>query len=352
MIHHPAVLALLVLLGAGASFSAYVLIRYTPVIVRIFTEKPMFAPLRGEPEPGHEDVLFQTRDGYTLAGTYFRARGRRRSGLIVFCHEFLGDRWSVLPYADSLRDLGFDLFSFDFRNHGQSQSEPGYDPLQWVSDRETTDLEAALDYLRSRHDHDASGFGLFGISRGGGTAIAVAANSPDVWGVVTDGAFPTQGTVFAYILRWAEIYVGRWLIWKHMPHHAFDLIARAGILRAQWCLGRTFCPIERSIARLSPRPLLMIHGQSDGYIAPSIARGLFDLAREPKEFWLVSGAKHNRCREVAADAYRDRVMNFFARWAPRRLPSAPLAEPADLLYEPAGVDVRLTDLVVPSSQVS
>ena len=69
-----------------------------------------------------------------------------------------------------------------------------------------TDLQGALAYLRSRPDHDPAGFGLFGVSRGGSTALVVGAAERDVWGVVTDGAFPTRGTMTAYILRWAEIY--------------------------------------------------------------------------------------------------------------------------------------------------
>ena len=53
-----------------------------------------------------------------------------------------------------LRSLGFDLFSFDFRNHGESAAEAGLIQLQWLSDRELTDLRAALAYLRTRPDAD------------------------------------------------------------------------------------------------------------------------------------------------------------------------------------------------------
>ena len=77
--------------------------------------------------------------------------------MLVFCHEYLSDRWSFQPYADGLRDLGFDLFTFDFRNHGASDSDPVYQPLQWVTDHEVRDLRAALAYLRSRPDRDPAG---------------------------------------------------------------------------------------------------------------------------------------------------------------------------------------------------
>jgi pimeloyl-ACP methyl ester carboxylesterase len=312
------VLVLLALPPLGfLAFLAYVLIRYTPFISRIFEEKPVFFPLRVDPAPDGEDVSFKTRDGLELVGSYYHARTPERLGVVVFCHEFLGNRWSALAYADSLRDEGFDLFSFDFRNHGNSDAEDGYEPFQWVCGRETRDLQAALAYLRSRPDRDPAGFGLFGVSRGGGTAISVAADEADIWAVATDGAFPTRGTMLAYIVRWAEIYVGRWFIWRYMPISMFAFVGWAGRLRSQWRLRRVFPDIERAAARLSPRPLFMIHGQRDAYINQDIARGLFDSAREPKSFWLVPGAKHNRCRELCPDEYRARLGSFFRQAAPR-----------------------------------
>ena len=74
---------------------------------------------------------------------------------MVFCPEFLADRWSFQPYTDGLRELGFDLFTFDFRNHGTSASEAGYVPLQWVSDRDLRDLRAALGTLREVERYEA-----------------------------------------------------------------------------------------------------------------------------------------------------------------------------------------------------
>ncbi|WP_235905100.1 alpha/beta hydrolase [Tautonia marina] len=299
------------------TFVVYILVRYTPYVSRIFEERPVFFPLRVDPLPEAEEVTFATSDGLELVGSYFRARTPERLGVVVFCHEFLGNRWSALAYADYLRDEGFDLFTFDFRNHGNSDTEEGYEPFQWVCGREIRDLQAALNYLRSRPDHDPAGFALFGVSRGGGSALCVAADARDVWAVATDGAFPTRGTMLAYILRWAEIYVGRWFVWRYMPISMFAFVGWVGRLRSQWRLRRVFPDIERAAARLSPRPLFMIHGERDAYIGPSIAQGLFDAAREPKQLWLVPGAKHNRCREIVPDEYRYRVSTFFRNSAPR-----------------------------------
>ena len=159
------------------------------------------------------------------------------------------------PYCDALRDLGLDIFTFDFRNHGTSDSDRVYQPLQWVSDHEVRDLQAALDYLRSRSDRDRAGFALFGISRGGGSALVVASNQPDVWGLISDGAFPTSGTMLTYILRWAEIYVNVPLyaiLRDYTPHRVFSLLGRLARRRPS-VVSRAASPISKRRPRGFPR---------------------------------------------------------------------------------------------------
>lgn len=314
----------LVFAGLGlAVLLLYIWLRYSAIIARIFTETPVFAPLRNTPEPADEEVRITTPDGFQLAGSYFRAKTPQRLGVIVFCTEYLGDRWAALAYAEGLREAGFDLFSFDFRNHGDSQSDPSYEPLQWVSDLEVTDLQAVLGYLRSRPDADPAGVALFGISRGGGTALAVSREDRTVWALATDGAFPTHGTMLSYILRWAEIYVRSHHFWKCMPTFIFSFAAWAGRITTERQRGRSYPKLERAARHLGPRPWLLIHGEKDVYISPQIALGLFAHADEPKESWIVPQAKHNRCREIDPNTYRDRLVEFFTRFAPRQAPPSP-----------------------------
>lgn len=308
---------LILALALFAAFGAYLVIRYAPIIGRIFEEKPLFLPLHVPAIEVGEEVLLTADDGIVLAGSYFPSRERPRVGVLVFCHEYLSDRWSFRPYTDHLRDLGFDIFTFDFRNHGDSGTAPHYHPLQWVSDHEVRDLRAVLAYLRSRPDRDPAGVGLLGVSRGGSTALVVAADDPGVWGVVTDGAFPTRGTMYAYCLRWAEIYVNT-RFHRYLPGWVIRFVGWAARIRSSRRLGCRFPDVERAVRRIAPRPWLQIHGAKDAYIGPEIARRFFAEAREPKDLWLVPNAKHNRCREIEPEAYVERLSTFFNRYAPRR----------------------------------
>ena len=150
--------------------------------------------------------------------------------MIVYCHEYLSDRWSFHPYVDHLRDLGYDIFTFDFRNHGASDRDPGYAPLQWTTDHEVRDLRAALAYLRTRARSRSGRFRALrrqpgrddGAARRPPTSPTSGASSPTA-------RFPTRGTMVPYILRWAEIYVrSRSCCERLIPIWLYSFLAWAG----------------------------------------------------------------------------------------------------------------------------
>jgi uncharacterized protein len=303
---------------AIAVFVIYVTIKYSPIISRNFERQPPFLPLRVSPHSQGRTIEFTSDDGLRLSGSYLEGRTLQQAGVIVYCHEYLSDRWSYYPYLDHLRDLGFDIFTFDFRNHGDSESEAGYQPMQWTSDREVRDLRAALAALRSRPEHDPAGFALFGVSRGGTTALIAAAREPDVWGVVTDGAFPTLGTMVPYLKRWCEIYVPNPIVRRLLPRWIYSVVAATARWDTERRLNCRFPSAESAAGKLAPRPWLMIHGEKDAYIGPEIAQDLYRRGRAFKELWLVPEAKHNGCREADPEGYIARTLSFLERFAPRR----------------------------------
>lgn len=300
---------LVVLLTAFALRRVFVY--YMPKIVRIFQERPLFIVPRGQPLPEAEEVRFPTADGLTLHGCYLRSPVPRR-GVILFGLEYGSSCWSCWAYCERLVANGFDVFAFESRNQGQSDAIAGYDPLQWVTDYEIIDTEAAVAYLEGRPDADPRGIGLFGISKGAGAGVTVAGRHPSIRCCVTDGMFATYTTLAAYMKQWFTIYnaqfppvlIPRWVLWL-AGTYALRVVQRER--------GCHFPPLEPALRRLSPRPLLMIHGDQDTYIKTDIARALFDQAGAPKEFWLVANAKHNQALHIAGDEYHERVLRFFDR---------------------------------------
>jgi pimeloyl-ACP methyl ester carboxylesterase len=303
------VLLLLVLFFGLLHF--YLRQKYLDKVVRIFQEKPLFIIPRGQPAEDAEEVRFPAADGLTLCGCYLRALTPRRVGVILFGLEFGSSRWSAVPYCEFLRRAGFDIFAFEPRCQGDSDCQPGYEPLQWVTASEVLDFRAALAYLRNRPDADPRGVGLFGISKGGSAGLLAAKRDPYLRCFVTDGIFATHTTMVPYMRKWVAIYSTKYRLQKLLPNFVYSLIARAALRRICRERGCRFPHLERAIGRLGGRPLLMIHGGGDTYIKPEMAQELFERVHGPKEFWLVDGAKHNQAFHLANGEYQRRVLAFF-----------------------------------------
>jgi fermentation-respiration switch protein FrsA (DUF1100 family) len=69
------------------------------------------------------------------------------------------------------------------------------------------------------------------------------------------------------------------------------------------------------IAKIAPRPILLIQGADDTYVPPSDMAALAEAASKGSgaqvESWLVPGATHVQSFHVAGKAYVDKVTAFF-----------------------------------------
>jgi pimeloyl-ACP methyl ester carboxylesterase len=280
-------------------------------MVRIFQEKPLFIIPRGQPLDTAETVRFPTQDGLTLTGCYLKAQGPRR-GVILFGLEFGSNCWSCRSYCEHLVASGFDVFAFEARNQGSSDSQPGYDPLQWVTEYEVGDAEAAIAYLKARPDADPRGVGFFGISKGAGAGLIAAASDHYVRCFATDGLFGTISTATPYMRQWFRIYNTYFPI-EVIAEWYVAWIGRIGMRQIERERNCRFPSLEEALGQLSPRPVLMIHGAADTYIKQDMAQALFNRVSGPRELWLVPEAKHNQALHVAGEEYRQRVLRFFER---------------------------------------
>ncbi len=308
---------------------------YLEFVIRIFQEKPLFIVPRGQPVDSAEDVQIPTTHNLTLRGCYIKTRAAQRRGVILFGLEFGSNRWSCVPYCEGLLENGYDVFAFESRGQGDSPCQPGYEPLQWVTNHEVADFRAAIAYLKSRPDADPRGIGFFGISKGAAAGILAAEKDPWVRCFITDGVFASYTTMVPYMKKWFTIYNNRYLLQGLIPLWYYGLIGKVGLHRIARSRHCRFPHLEPSMARISPRPVLMIHGGGDTYIKPDMAERLYCYARQPKQFWMVEGAKHNQALHLFRAEYQKRVLEFFnetippptaaAMPAPDPSPTAPAA---------------------------
>jgi len=302
-------------------FWIYVWIRYFPIVYRLIGETPILAAEPTQKTAGGEDCSFRTSDGLTLRGTYLKTELAERRGVVVFCHELNGDRWNAVPYVVDLLAQGYDIFTFDFRNHGESDAVPGLVLRPWLSPADVVDLRGAVDYAASRPDADPRGLGLFGISRGAGAAFCVAADDPRIRCVFTDGVYSAQSTHLHYFIRYIGIYIPYRWITDNVPHWIYRGFLWAG--RGWWGLmnGFRFVDVDSQAARIRA-PVMMVHGERDSMIPVGAAQALRKCVRSPAKLWIVPKAKHNGAIFTVPEEYRRRVARFFRlHLAERKRPS-------------------------------
>lgn len=255
-----------------------------------------------------EECEFVNSDGLTLRGTYVPADSSARRGVVLFAHEAGGDRWSVSLYLDAVRQAGFDIFTFDFRCHGTSDSPPRHELRPWVTPAEVQDVRAAVDYVCSRPDADPRGVAILGRSRGGVAALCAAAPDPRIICVVADSCFSHETLLPHFIRRYAHKYIPCARLLDAVPDTVLWWYARLALVRV---VGRThakYLSLRRCFQQLR-QPVLLIHGEHDTWVPTHVAQSIADKVRWCT-LWLVRGARHNNSVQVAPGEYALRVTQF------------------------------------------
>jgi len=269
-----------------------------------------------EPVSEAERVQFSTTGGLTLRGSLHWPESISPRGVIVFCPELNGSHWSAASYGRGLLEDGFAVLGFDFRNQGDSDSEAGYEPLHWVTDRETADLQSAVRYVRSRDDLADLPLGLMGVSRGGGAALAVAADDPEIRQVAVEGAFSTAALHLHYSLRWGTMYVPGWVM-RLVPEWHVNSTNALSRWISQIQRRCRYPRLEQLLPRLKGRPVLLIAGDCDSYVPLQIPQDLCRrIGSRSCELWTVHNAKHNSARHVDPDVYDAKLAGFFDEMQP------------------------------------
>ena len=279
----------------------------------LFEQHPPFNVEVGSPDADAEQISFPTTHGLTLRGSLYRHDDHPSLGLIIFCHEFGGDHCSAISYCDGLWRAGFNILAFDFRNQGESDRIPNYQPRHWLSEYEIVDVLAALEFVRQREDLRWLPVGLFGISRGGGAALAAGARRNDVQCVACEGAYSTYSVIEAHYStrRWATLlFSARMAKWIPKWHNRMTLSLVRWV--SQFRNGCRYVKLERWLSWLRNKPVLLISGKRDTYVLPQITEDLRRrIGGEAVEEWIVPGAKHNKARQVDLDEYDNRLIEFF-----------------------------------------
>ncbi len=257
------------------------------------------------------ELSFTTDDGLSLQACHFKQTKRPSCGLVLFCHELGGSRWSAMSYCEGLFAAGFEVLSFDFRNHGSSDKQAGYEPLHWLTEFELADVRGALQLIESRDELKDQPLGIFGVSRGGSAALAAASTSEAIACVACESAYSTRSMMSLFSQRWVSLLVPQWMAgW--IPAWHVELSLTGGRLYSQFKRKCRYVHLERTLASLKTRPVLLISGRRDNYVRPEIATSLHEsLGSESAQLWMVPKARHNGARQADQERYDQRLVEFF-----------------------------------------
>jgi pimeloyl-ACP methyl ester carboxylesterase len=247
-----------------------------------------------------------TEDGVPIDAAHLPGSGDLA---FVLAHGFTlnWQRPNVWRIANRLNGNGAGVVIFDFRGHGRSGG------LSTLGDREIKDLDVAIAYARQ---FGYQRIAAIGFSMGasvvlryagliGGLDAVVSVSGPGRW--YYRGTERMRRVHFAVEHRIGRMVTKRLLKtrvspkgWKPVP-----------------------VPPAEAAAKISPIPLLIVHGDKDPYFPPEHPRQLYMAAREPKELWLLPGMGH------AESATSQELVDKIARWV-EAASRAPSSKPASV----------------------
>ncbi|HZE39735.1 MAG TPA: alpha/beta fold hydrolase [Stackebrandtia sp.] len=218
-------------------------------------------------------IVLYAADGVRLDAVHLRGDGDLA---IVMAHGFSGT-WRhprTRNIAATLRRFG-GVIGFDFRGHGGSTG------VSTVGDQEILDVDAAVTHAR---DQGYSTVAVVGFSMGASVAVRHAALLGGV-----DAVASVSGPAHWYyrgttMMRW----VHRAVEWR--TGRAFSRAA----LRTRIGIGWEQIPLtpEQVAGKISPTPLLVVHGDRDRFFPLRHAHAIYDAAGQPRQLWIEPGMGH------------------------------------------------------------
>ena len=261
-------------------------------------------------------TFLHTDDGVTIDSVYdprsavYDASPPSAVDLVfVLAHGFTGDvdKPHVRRVVRTFAQYGA-VVSFSFRGHGASGGR------STVGDKEVLDLAAAVRWARSLgHARVATvGFSMGGSvvlrhaalhrpggADGSGREGRTEASTDAVVSVSAPARWYYRGTAPMRKLHWLVTrpegrLVGRYGFNTRIHHREWDPVPLS--------------PVE-AVPRIAPTPLLIVHGDRDGYFPVDHPRMLAAAAGEHGELWLEDGMGH------AEHAATDELLARIGNWA-------------------------------------
>ncbi|MEI1682925.1 alpha/beta hydrolase [Acinetobacter baumannii] len=295
----------------------------------------------------HKKVVFKNRYGITLAADLYQPKNaNEKLAAIVISGPFgaVKEQASGL-YAQMMAERGFITLAFDPSYTGESGGEPRNVASPDIN---TEDFSAAVDFIGLQPNVDQNQIGIIGICGWGGMALSASAIDKRIKAVVTSTMYDmtrlmskgyNDSVTFEERYKTLEqLSQQRWEDAKNgqpaygpvslelkggEPQFVVDYAnyyktprgfhPRAINSNASWSLTTPLSfmnfPILTYIKEISPRPVLLIHGEKAH--SRYFSETAYAAAAEPKELMIIPDANHTDLYDRVDIIPFDKITEFF-----------------------------------------
>ena len=229
----------------------------------------------------YSDVYIQTDNGKLHA--WFIPSSKKPKGSVLFLHGNAGNISFHFNSAAWIVNHGYNLLMPDYSGYGKSEGNSDLNTIH-------QDLEPVLAYLSKKPE--LKPIAIWGQDVGASLGMYLAANSfyrSNLCLLVAEGTL----TSYQDMLK------------KRIEN--YSLLKPLSVPLSG--LASDSLSAKKYISKISPLPLLMVHGSKDNITPLVDAQKLYKSAIAPKEFWKIDGAQHinsffrNQKRQAALGEY-------------------------------------------------
>lgn len=167
------------------------------------------SPLSEPPVALQRRLLFRTVDGTLLCGDFWAQP--QPAPTVIICHGYRISRAHLRPAAALGYARGYNVFCFDFRGHGDSESV-----MTSAGNAEVRDLEAAI-FVASQQPETLRGkIIIHGFSMGAAVALLTPPHS-DVLAIIADSPYARSDDILCRLIAYR--LVDEWT--RHYPRWMF-----------------------------------------------------------------------------------------------------------------------------------
>lgn len=241
-----------------------------------------------------EEMEIESFDGTKLVGRLYCAE--KSEGRLVICvHGYNSNGKRCFgAFVPEFNNLNLDVLVVDDRAHGDSEGKyTGFTVLDRI------DVKCWVEMMKPRYDD----IYLFGTSMGASTVGLVAADMPEIAGLIFDCGFTSPIEAF------------RTKVKDKIPPFLYEPVFFFGRMWSKIILGFYFKKVSTLEAMKDVKcPVLFVQGGNDKIVPQEMAEQLFEACgSENKRLEIFEEAEHSACFYVDKERYLSLLEEFFAK---------------------------------------